>query len=168
VTIAVKKDIRKYSLKELKEVFESWHEKTFRAKQVYEWLWQKEALSFEEMTNISKELRFKLNEFFCINAISEDLVQKSEDGTIKIRFKLFDGELIEGVIIPAMNRITACVSSQVGCSLTCKFCATGFMDRKRNLDPAEIFDQVALMNNYFNCSNLNLISFDLSNMFSLA
>lgn len=146
MTITVKKDIRKYSLNELKEVFESWHEKTFRAKQVYEWLWQKEALSFEEMTNISKELRSKLNEFFCINAITEDLVQKSEDGTIKIRFKLFDGELIEGVIIPAMNRITACVSSQVGCSLTCKFCATGFMDRKRNLDPAEIFDQVALMN----------------------
>jgi len=120
----------------------------FRAKQVYEWLWQKGAHTFAEMTNLSKELRSVLDEHFIINAIKEDKVQRSLDGTIKSRYQLHDGHLIEAVLIPvpADKRFTVCVSSQVGCSLTCTFCATGRMKRVRNLDAAEIFDQVVLVN----------------------
>ncbi len=146
MAVAAKQDIRKLSLKELTDWFVKTGEKPFRAKQVYEWLWKKGAFSFEEMTNLSKDLRWYLDENFEINAVSEDVMQQSSDGTIKLRLKLHDGELIEGVIIPTPTRTTACVSSQVGCSLSCKFCATGFMDRKRNLEPDEIFDQVVIMN----------------------
>jgi len=143
---AEKKDIRKLRKEELSKALEALGEKPFRARQVYEWLWQKGATSFEEMTNLSKDLRKTLETHFAFYAVTEDMMQESEDGTLKIRFKLHDGELIEGVLIPSYNRMTACVSSQVGCSLTCSFCATGFMDRKRNLDSAEIYDQVALLN----------------------
>jgi len=123
-------------------------EKKFRAKQVYEWLWQKGAHDFEEMTNLSKALREQLNTNFVINAIVEDKVQYSDDGTIKSRYKLYDGHLIEAVLIPVVkdNRFTVCVSSQVGCSLSCTFCATGRMKRVRNLDPGEIYDQVLMVN----------------------
>ncbi len=117
-------------------------EKGFRAKQIHEWLWRKSVSSFEEMTNISLKTRELLEEHFLINSLSVASQQKSNDGTIKSAFKLHDGHLIEGVLIPADNRMTACVSSQVGCSLTCKFCATGYMDRARNLEPSEIYDQV--------------------------
>ena len=137
-----KKDIRKLTLDQLITYFNSEGEKTFRAKQVWEWLWQKSAKSFDEMTNLSKPLREKLQSEFEILPISIATEQKSSDGTIKSAFKLFDNELIEGVLIPADDRMTACVSSQVGCSLSCKFCATGYMDRKRNLEPGEIYDQV--------------------------
>lgn len=121
-------------------------EKPFRAKQVYEWLWLKQARDFESMSNLSKPLRASLEENFTFPAIRVDATQHSTDGTIKSRFKLHDGHFVEGVLIPTSTRQTACVSSQVGCSLSCKFCATGFMDRKRNLDFDEIFDQVALIN----------------------
>lgn len=137
-----KKDIRKLSLEQLKSYFTESGEKAFRAVQVWEWLWQKSAKSFSEMTNLSKELREKLEGHFEIRPITIATSQKSKDGTIKSAFKLYDNELIEGVLIPADDRMTACVSSQVGCSLSCKFCATGYMDRKRNLDPGEIYDQV--------------------------
>lgn len=144
----VKQDIRKLSKQELEDTLVGMGEKKFRAKQVYEWLWQKSARTFEEMTNLSKDLRQILAENFVINAIEEDKVQKSLDGTIKSRFRLHDGHLIESVLIPVPsdNRFTVCVSSQVGCSLACKFCATGKMKRLRNLDPAEIYDQVVLVN----------------------
>ncbi|MCH2084428.1 MAG: 23S rRNA (adenine(2503)-C(2))-methyltransferase RlmN [Saprospiraceae bacterium] len=143
-----KRDIRKSSLEELIEIFKELNEPKFRAKQVYEWLWKKGARSFEEMTNLSKKLRAILQEQFVINAIEMDKVQKSLDGTIKTRFRLHDGHLIESVLIPvpADKRFTVCVSSQVGCSLTCKFCATGRMKRLRNLDPGEIYDQVVMVN----------------------
>lgn len=137
-----KKDIRKLTLDQLITYFKDQGEKAFRAKQVWEWIWQKSAKSFDEMTNLSKSLREKLQAEFDILPISIATEQKSSDGTIKSAFKLFDNELIEGVLIPAEDRMTACVSSQVGCSLSCKFCATGYMDRKRNLDPGEIYDQV--------------------------
>jgi 23S rRNA (adenine2503-C2)-methyltransferase len=114
-----KQDIRKLSLEEITTWFTKAGEKSFRAKQVYEWLWKKGAASFEEMTNLSKDLRWYLEETFVINAVTEDLMQQSSDGTIKLRLKLHDGELIEGVIIPTATRTTACVSSQVGCSLSC-------------------------------------------------
>jgi 23S rRNA (adenine2503-C2)-methyltransferase len=139
-------DIRKLSAEQLKNAMVAMGEKPFRAKQVHEWLWKRSALSFAEMTNLSKELRLKLEEAFMIRHMVEDVSQKSKDGTIKIRYKLHDGHFIEGVLIPTEDRVTACVSSQVGCSLSCKFCATGFMGRLRNLEPAEIYDQVVLLN----------------------
>lgn len=123
-------------------------EKKFRARQVWEWLWIKGVHSFEEMTNLSKPLRQLLDENFAINAIAEDVVQRSLDGTIKTRFRMSDGNMVESVLIPVReeNRFTVCVSCQVGCSLGCKFCATGQMRRIRNLDAAEIFDQFILVN----------------------
>ena len=140
------KNIRHLSLNELETYFENIGEKKFRAKQVYEWLWLKQAHSFESMTNLSKELRQKLVENFTLPALRVDVTQHSSDGTIKSRFRTFDNHLVEGVLIPAETRNTACVSSQIGCSLSCKFCATGYMERKRNLDFDEIYDEVALIN----------------------
>ena len=142
-----KQDIRKATLEELKTFLERINEKPFRAKQIHEWIWEKSAQSFDEMTNISNKTRELLIENFVFNTLSVHSKQISEDRTIKSAFKLFDGNIIESVLIPAEDRMTACVSSQVGCSLTCKFCATGYMDRVRNLDPAEIYDQVVAVRN---------------------
>ncbi|MHA6697789.1 23S rRNA (adenine(2503)-C(2))-methyltransferase RlmN [Chryseobacterium sp. A301] len=139
------KDIRTLSLEELKAHFLTLGEKPFRAKQVYDWLWSKNLHSIEEMTNLSKELRESLTKEFTINPIAVDLLQKSEDGTIKNGVKLHDGLLVESVLIPTSTRTTACVSSQVGCSLNCEFCATAKLKRMRNLEVAEIVDQVALI-----------------------
>ena len=136
------KDIRKESLENLSTYFEGIGEKKFRAKQVWEWLWMKSAKTFAEMSNLSKPLRDRLEKDFQLLPIIIDNAQFSNDGTIKSAFKLHDGHLVEGVLIPADERMTACVSSQVGCSLSCKFCATGYMDRVRNLDAGEIYDQV--------------------------
>jgi 23S rRNA (adenine2503-C2)-methyltransferase len=140
------KNVRHLSLAQLESWFIDAGDKKFRAKQVWEWIWQKHAQSFAEMTNLSKELRQKLGDNFTFPALIVDATQYSGDGTIKSRFKTHDGHLVEGVLIPTEERQTACVSSQIGCSLSCKFCATGYMDRKRNLDYDEIFDQVALIN----------------------
>lgn len=139
-------NIRNLSLDQLQNFFAEIDEKKFRAKQVYEWLWQKHAGSFEAMTNISKDLRLKLNEHFSLPALTINTTQYSEDGTVKSRFKTFDNHFIEGVLIPTEERKTACVSSQIGCSLSCRFCATGKMERERNLTFDEIYDQVALIN----------------------
>ena len=138
-----RRDIRKLSLEELKEFFIAKGEKAFRAQQVYEWLWMKSAKSFEQMTNISLPTREMLKEHFVINHIKVDNMQRSADGTIKNAVTLFDGLVVESVLIPTEKRITACVSSQVGCSLACKFCATARLKRQRNLSPDEIYDQVA-------------------------
>jgi len=142
----VQKNIRYLGLADIEQYFETLGEKKFRAKQVYEWLWQKQAMSFTDMTNLSKGLRQKLGEEFMLPALIIDTTQYSSDGTIKSRFKTWDGHLVEGVLIPTALRHTACVSSQIGCSLSCKFCATGYMDRKRNLDFDEIYDEVVLIN----------------------
>ena len=141
-----KKNIRHLSLSELEQYFETLGEKKFRVKQVWEWLWAKHAHSFEEMTNLSKELRLLLADNFSLPALGVDATQYSADGTVKSRFRTFDGHLVEGVLIPTDERKTACVSSQIGCSLSCKFCATGYMERKRNLDFDEIYDEVVLIN----------------------
>jgi 23S rRNA (adenine2503-C2)-methyltransferase len=140
------KNIRHLTRQELELYFEDLGEKKFRALQVYEWLWQKHAMSFADMTNLSKDLRQKLGENFTLPALTVDATQYSSDGTIKSRFKTHDGHLVEGVLIPTASRFTACVSSQIGCSLSCKFCATGYIDRKRNLDFDEIYDEVVLLN----------------------
>lgn len=142
------KNIRDLSLQELKAYFESIGDKKFRAIQTYEWLWKKNVRSFDEMSNLSLALREKLATDFFIRTISVDAVQYSSDGTFKVRFKTHDGHLMEGVLIPTEKRFTACVSSQIGCSLTCKFCATGQMERVRNLEFDEIYDQVAILNEY--------------------
>ncbi|MBO9682409.1 MAG: 23S rRNA (adenine(2503)-C(2))-methyltransferase RlmN [Flavisolibacter sp.] len=140
------KNIRQLNLQELEQFFESIGEKKFRTKQVWEWLWQKHAHSFADMTNLSKELRQKLGENFSLPALTIDATQYSADGTIKSRFKTHEGHLCEGVLIPTEDRFTACVSSQIGCSLSCRFCATGYIERKRNLDFDEIYDEVVLIN----------------------
>lgn len=141
----IKKDIRALSQEELRLFFEQNGDKAFRGSQVYEWLWHKGVHSFEEMTNISKQMRTKLEEQFVINHIKVDTMQRSSDGTIKNAVKLHDGLFVESVLIPTETRITACVSSQVGCSLDCKFCATARLKRMRNLNPDEIFDQVKII-----------------------
>lgn len=140
--IQEKQDIRKMTVEQLKGWMTERGEKAFRAKQIYEWIWKKSANSFAEMTNLSLATRQLIDEHFVIHAMDVAKQQQSNDGTIKSAFRLFDGNLVEGVLIPATDRMTACVSSQVGCSLTCKFCATGYMDRKRNLEAGEIYDQV--------------------------
>jgi 23S rRNA (adenine2503-C2)-methyltransferase len=140
--ISEKKDIRALSKEELRDFFVSNGDKAFRGNQVYEWLWNKGAHSFEDMTNISKETRTQLQENFVINHIKVDTLQKSKDGTIKNAVRLHDGLIVESVLIPTSKRTTACVSSQVGCSLDCSFCATARLKRMRNLNPDEIYDQV--------------------------
>jgi 23S rRNA (adenine2503-C2)-methyltransferase len=138
-----KRDIRKLKLDELKAFFAQHGEKPFRAQQVYEWLWNKSAKDFDQMTNLSISLRDMLKTHFTINHIKVDHMQRSSDGTIKNAVTLFDGMVVESVLIPTEKRITACVSSQVGCSLACKFCATARLKRQRNLSADEIYDQVA-------------------------
>ena len=141
-----KKNIRTLNLDELKGFFKENNMPTFRAKQVYEWLWKKSVSSFEEMRNVSKETIQLLDEHFVILHAKITESQKSADRTIKSAFGLYDNNNVEGVLIPTKSRMTACISSQVGCSLTCKFCATGKLDRLRNLNADEIYDQVFMLN----------------------
>lgn len=138
-------DIRSLSREEINSVINALGEKSFRAGQLYEWLWQKSALSFDEMTNLPKEMREQLKLHYAILPVTLATHQVSKDGTIKCGFRLHDGHFVEGVLIPAEDRMTACVSSQVGCSLSCSFCATGKLERFRNLDFAEIYDQVVII-----------------------
>jgi 23S rRNA (adenine2503-C2)-methyltransferase len=139
------KNIRHLDLDEIKAFFVSRKEPAFRATQVYEWLWKRSVHSFDDMSNLSKATREMLKESFVINGAEIDLMQKSTDGTIKNAFRLHDGFKVEGVLIPAETRMTACVSSQVGCSLDCKFCATGKLKRERNLTADEIYDEVVFI-----------------------
>ena len=137
-----RKDIRSLSKEQIRTFFVANNDKAFRGNQVYEWLWSKGAHRFEDMTNISKTTRNLLEDYFVINHIKVDTMQRSEDGTVKNAVRLHDGLVVESVLIPTNTRTTACVSSQVGCSLDCNFCATARLKRMRNLEPAEIYDQV--------------------------
>ncbi len=137
-----KSDIRSLSKEDLRNFFVANGDKAFRGNQVYEWLWSKGLHRFEEMTNVSKTTRNLLEKNFVINHINVDTIQRSEDGTVKNAVRLHDGLVVESVLIPTDTRTTACVSSQVGCSLDCNFCATARLKRMRNLEPAEIYDQV--------------------------
>jgi 23S rRNA (adenine2503-C2)-methyltransferase len=139
-------DIRDLSLAEIQAFIKEMGLPAFRAKQIYAWLWQKSAHTFEEMSDLPISLRMALTEKFDFNSIHTHQSRYSADGTIKSVFRLHDGYIIEGVMIPTDTRATACVSSQVGCSLSCKFCATGYMGRKRNLTAYEIYDQIVLIN----------------------
>lgn len=143
--VVAKQDIRKMTLTQLEEFFLRAGEKKFRAKQVYEWLWNKSLKNFDDMSNLSKPVRELLKANFTIDHIHVDLMQHSMDGTIKNAVKLYDGKVVESVLIPTSKRITACISSQVGCSLDCNFCATARLKRMRNLNAAEIYDQVVVI-----------------------
>ncbi len=140
-----KQNIRNLNLPEIKAQFEAMGEKSFRAKQVFEWLWKKNAGTFEEMSNLSKDLREKLETHFYIDKIVLDDQQISSDKTIKCAFEVEPGKVVEGVLIPTSSRTTACISSQVGCSLSCTFCATGKLKLMRNLTAGEIVDQVVYL-----------------------
>ncbi|MFP9112406.1 23S rRNA (adenine(2503)-C(2))-methyltransferase RlmN [Flavobacterium sp. RHBU_3] len=142
-----KRDIRALSKEQLRDFFVANGDKAFRGNQVYEWLWNKRAHSFDDMTNVAKGTRQMLEDNFVINHIHVDQMQQSEDGTIKNAVRLHDGLVVESVLIPTETRTTACVSSQVGCSLDCKFCATARLKRMRNLNPDEIYDQVSAIDN---------------------
>ena len=137
-----KRDIRALDLEGLRAFFQANNQQSFRADQVYQWLWQKGAHSFEVMTNLSKATRELLEASFVINHIAVDRQQRSSDQTVKNAIRLHDGLTVESVLIPTETRSTACVSSQVGCSLDCTFCATSQLKRMRNLNPDEIYDQV--------------------------
>ena len=141
-----KRDIRRSTKEEICSFFVSHNAPSFHGNQVYEWLWQKAAIDFDQMTNLSKAHRALLDQHFKINHTNIAKVQISEDGTIKNAVRLYDDKVVESVLIPAKTRSTACVSSQVGCSLDCTFCATAQLKRMRNLNPDEIFDQVAMLN----------------------
>ena len=142
----MKKDIREISQEELEQFFLENNQQKFRIKQLNEWLWEKGANSFDQMSSLSKDLRELLNEKFEFKSAKIDQEFKSTDGTIKFSFNLFDDKLVEGVLIPSKKRVTACISSQIGCSLDCTFCATGTMGLSRNLSSSEIFDQVFKLN----------------------
>ena len=156
-----KKDIRALTKEQLRDFFVKQGDKAFRGNQVYEWLWQKAAYSFDDMTNLSKETRHMLETNFVINNIEVSTMQRSNDGTVKNAVKLHDGLIVESVLIPTKTRTTACVSSQVGCSLDCKFCATARLKRMRNLNPDEIYDQVVAIDKesklYFNRPLSNIV-----------
>ena len=141
-----KKDIRSLTLEEIIRFCTKHSLPKFRAKQIWEWLWKKRANSFEEITSLSKEMRELFSNDFTINAVKIHKAERSLDGTIKYSFQLHDKLLVEGVLIPSQKRLTACVSSQVGCSLACDFCATGTLKLERNLVSAEIYDQVYILN----------------------
>lgn len=156
-----KKDIRSLSLENLRDFFTENQDQAFRGNQVYKWLWQKGIHNFEDMTDLSIPTRALLESHFVINHINIDHKQKSNDGTIKNSVKLHDNLIIETVLIPNKNRTTACVSSQVGCSLDCKFCATAKIKRMRNLNTDEIYDQVVAMDHqsrfYFDRPLTNIV-----------
>ena len=139
------KNLRHISLGDIEALMKEWGEPKFRAAQVYDWIWKKSARSIDEMSNLSKALREKLAAEYEIPKVTIHHSQFSSDGTIKNRLQLHDNYFVESVLIPTTKRMTVCVSSQVGCSLSCKFCATGYLPRKRNLDFDEIVDEVTLV-----------------------
>jgi 23S rRNA (adenine2503-C2)-methyltransferase len=141
-----KKDIRLISGEALQNFLVSQNEKAFRAKQIEEWIWKKSVVSFVEMTNLSVTLRKALQDNFSFFPLQIKTSQVSKDRTIKFALQLHDENIIEAVLIPTETRMTACISSQVGCSLSCSFCATGRLGRIRNLDYPEIYDQVVVVN----------------------
>lgn len=138
-------NIRSLSLEELTTSIKAFNEKPFRAKQIMEWLWKKNAERFEQMSNLGKPLRDKLENHYYIDHIQLNDQQISSDKTIKCAFSVSDGKVVEGVLIPTSSRTTACISSQVGCSLSCKFCATGQLKLMRNLTAGEMVDQVVYL-----------------------
>lgn len=138
-----KKDILSFSLNELEEEMKSIGEKKFRALQIFEWLHKKRAVCFEEMTNLSVELRDTLNSIFYVNRLKiVKRLESSYDNTVKYLYELSDGNHIETVMMDYKHGVSLCVSSQVGCKMGCKFCASAIAGFKRNLLPSEILLQL--------------------------
>ncbi|MGB1248327.1 MAG: 23S rRNA (adenine(2503)-C(2))-methyltransferase RlmN [Chitinophagales bacterium] len=145
--LKAKKDLRKLKEKEVFALIEGLGQPKFRAKQLYDWLWNKSLTNIDDMSNLPIAMRDALKEEYKIYPATTKITQKSKDGTVKMGFELHDKRIIEGVMIPTDKRATACVSSQVGCTLACAFCATGMLKRERNLEAGEIYDQVVALNN---------------------
>ncbi|HFM9864137.1 TPA: 23S rRNA (adenine(2503)-C(2))-methyltransferase RlmN [Streptococcus pneumoniae] len=124
-------------------------EKKFRADQIWEWLYRKRVQSFEEMTNLSKDLIAKLNDQFVVNPLKQRIVQESADGTVKYLFELPDGMLIETVLMRQHYGLSVCVTTQVGCNIGCTFCASGLIKKQRDLNNGEIVAQIMLVQKYF-------------------
>lgn len=138
----LKKNIREESLQNISAFLTANGEKAFRAKQIWQWMWQRGVNDFNDMTNLSKGTRELLENAYYFDKLIPHQVQTATDGTVKTAWQLYDGEIVESVLIPGNQKFTVCVSSQVGCQLGCKFCATGILGFKRNLTPGEIFGQV--------------------------
>ena len=157
----IKKDIREFTKNELKLFIVDQKYPQYRVNQIYEWIWQHHQLDFKKMLNVPLELREILDQNFVFKPIQEIKQTVSVDGTTKFLFKIDPDKVVEGVLIPQLNRLTACISSQVGCSLACEFCATGKLKLDRNLSAGEIYDQVFLINQYclkvFNKSVTNIV-----------
>ncbi|MDS2972926.1 radical SAM enzyme, Cfr family [Streptococcus pneumoniae] len=124
-------------------------EKKFRADQIWEWLYRKRVQSFEEMTNLSKDLIAKLNDQFVVNPLKQRIVQESADGTVKYLFELPDGMLIETVLMRQHYGLSVCVTTQVGCNIGCTFCASGLIKKQCDLNNGEIVAQIMLVQKYF-------------------
>ncbi|MEE3144793.1 MAG: 23S rRNA (adenine(2503)-C(2))-methyltransferase RlmN [Bacteroidota bacterium] len=153
-----RKLIREQTVEELAEYLKSNNFPSFRAKQIMDWLWKKNVGSFEEMKNIGKNLQEFLNSNFIIDKVSLKDQQISKDKTIKCAFEVDKNSVVEGVLIPTKKRMTACISSQVGCSLACTFCATGRLKLLRNLSAGEIYDQVYHLKNEANAQYQKTLS----------
>ncbi|MBJ6723207.1 23S rRNA (adenine(2503)-C(2))-methyltransferase RlmN [Geomesophilobacter sediminis] len=135
-------DIKNLTLADLEGFIAGMGKERFRAKQIFKWLYQCDARSFDEMTNVSKEFRARLEETACISNLVPEVIEASDDGTKKYLFRLADGNAVESVLIPDEGRNTLCISSQVGCAMGCAFCLTGTFGLTRDLTPAEIVNQV--------------------------
>jgi len=142
---------------EIAVLLKNWGEPGYRARQIYQWIHHHNVDSFGEITSISKSLRQILSDNFFLNTLKMVKQQTAEDGTIKFSWRLLDDRHIESVLIPEIKRNTICISSQVGCSLDCHFCATGNMGLVRNLTPGEIIEQVLLIKKLTNLIITNVV-----------
>ena len=138
-------DVRSLTREDLVSLVAGMGEKPYRAGQLWEWLWRKGAHAFDEMSDLPRAFRASLAERCVLRPLVLAEEQRSQDGTVKCAFRTWDGHVVEGVLIPTPTRLTACISSQIGCSLTCSFCATGKLKRIRNLEAQEVVDQVVLI-----------------------
>jgi len=152
-----KENLIGYSREELRRLFQEWGQPAFRGDQVYKWLYNKGAVTFEEMSNLPKTLRERLAERYRIGALTLVAREVSADGTEKYLWELHDGHRMESVLIPEERRTTLCISSQVGCALACAFCATGKMGFLRHLTTGEIVEQVLAAQRLSNHTITNVV-----------
>ena len=150
-------DIRNLTFAELRAEFDSWGEPAYRAKQVFEWIYQKGADSFAAMTDLPKSLRQRLEDKFRLGVLELAEQLRSEDGTEKLLFRLTDGQLIEAVLIPSGGRRTLCLSTQVGCKFACVFCASGAGGFARNLLPSEMLGQILILRDKLDVGLTNFV-----------
>ncbi|MCL2681055.1 MAG: 23S rRNA (adenine(2503)-C(2))-methyltransferase RlmN [Streptococcaceae bacterium] len=144
-----KESIYGLTREQLSEWAEANGEKKFRATQIWEWLYRQRVQSFEEMTNLSKDLISKLNEQFILNPLEQVVVQESADGTVKYLFVLPDKMMIETVLMRQPYGLSVCVTTQVGCNMGCTFCASGILKKERDVTAGEIVAQIMLVQKYF-------------------